>query len=99
MRALRSRPPLKPKVGWKIDLTPSSPGNEHDEEIATRQINNCKAWTSDEDERLRELVISNAPLFDIALELGRTVVAVKAHAHAIGIALRRSRFRVKEKAK
>ena len=22
MRALRSRPPLKPKVGWKIDLTP-----------------------------------------------------------------------------
>ena len=69
------------------------------EEIATRKINNCKAWTSDEDERLRELVISNASLFDIALELGRTVVAVKAHAHAIGIALRRSRFRVKEKAK
>ncbi len=84
----------------KTSLWRREPGNEHDrEEIATRKINNCKAWTSDEDERLRELVISNASLFDIALELGRTVVAVKARAHAIGIALRRSRFRVKEKAK
>jgi hypothetical protein len=69
------------------------------EEITTRRINNCKAWTSDEDERLREFVISNASLFDIADELGRTVVAVKARAHAIGIALRRSRFTVKEKAR
>jgi hypothetical protein len=25
VRALRSRPPLKPKVGWKIDLTPRLP--------------------------------------------------------------------------
>jgi hypothetical protein len=69
------------------------------DEITTRRINNCKAWTSDQDERLREFVISNASLFDIADELGRTVVAVKARAHAIGIALRRSRFTVKEKAR
>ena len=69
------------------------------EEITTRRINNCKAWTSDEDERLRQFVISNASLFDIADELGRTVVAVKARGHAIGIALRRSRFTVKEKAR
>jgi hypothetical protein len=48
---------------------------------------------------LREFVISNASLFDIADELGRTVVAVKARAHAIGIVLRRSRFMVKEKGK
>jgi hypothetical protein len=69
------------------------------EEITTRRINNRKAWTSGEDERLREFVISNASFFDIADELGRTVVAVKARAHAIGIALRRSRFTVKEKAR
>jgi hypothetical protein len=50
------------------------------DEITTRRINNCKAWTSDQDERLREFVISNASLFDIADELGRTVVAVKARA-------------------
>jgi hypothetical protein len=68
-------------------------------DIATGRINNWKAWTSDEDERLRQLVVSNASLSDIAEDLGRTVVAVKARAHAIGIALRRSRFRVKEKAK
>jgi hypothetical protein len=37
VRALRSRPPLKPKVGWKIDLTPSSPGNEHDRRKSQRE--------------------------------------------------------------
>jgi hypothetical protein len=37
VRALRSRPPLKPKVGWKIDLTPSSPGNEHDRRNSQRE--------------------------------------------------------------
>ena len=39
-------------------------------DIATRRINNCKAWTSDEDERLRQLVISNASLSDFAEDLG-----------------------------
>ena len=64
-----------------------------------KKLNNAKAWTSDEDERLRELVISNAPVFDIAVDLGRTVVAVRARAHALRIALGRSRFRVKANAK
>jgi hypothetical protein len=36
--------------------------------LATKKINNAKAWTSDEDERLRKLIISNAPTFDIAAE-------------------------------
>jgi hypothetical protein len=94
---LSALPKLKQR---KISLWRREPGNERDRrKSTTRRINNCKAWTSDEDERLRESVISNASLFDIADELGRTVVAVKARAHAIGSALRRSRFRVKEKAK
>jgi hypothetical protein len=54
-------------------------------DIATRRINNSKAWTSDEDERLRQLVISNASLSDIAEDLGRTASAVRARAHACGL--------------
>jgi hypothetical protein len=64
-----------------------------------KKLNNAKTWTSDEDERLRELVISNASVFDIAVDLGRTVVAVRARAQALRIAPRRSRFRVKANAK
>jgi hypothetical protein len=64
-----------------------------------KKINNAKAWTSDEDERLRELVISNASVFDIAADLGRTVVAVRARAHALRISLGHSRFRVNAKSK
>jgi len=58
-----------------------------------------RAWTSGEDERLRKLIISNASVIDIAADLGRTVKAVRARAHALRIALGRSRFRVKAKAK
>jgi hypothetical protein len=68
-------------------------------ETDAKKINNAKAWTSDEDKRLRELVISNASVFDIAADLGRTVKAVRARAHALRIALGRSRFRVKANAK
>ena len=68
-------------------------------QLATKKINNAKAWTSDEDERLRKLVISNAPAFDIAADLGRTVTAVRARAQALRISLGSSRFRVKAKGK
>jgi hypothetical protein len=68
-------------------------------DIATRRINNSKAWTSDEDERLRQLVISNASLSDIAEDLGRTASAVRARAHAMRIALGRSRFIMKRTVK
>ncbi|HMH59793.1 MAG TPA: hypothetical protein VK561_00645, partial [Bradyrhizobium sp.] len=54
---------------------------------------------ADEDEQLRQLVVSNVSLSDIAEDLGRTASAVRARAHAIRIALRRSRFIVKTKAK
>lgn len=47
--------------------------------------NSSKPWTSEEEDRLRELVISNAAAFDIAAELGRTVSAVKARAQALGL--------------
>jgi hypothetical protein len=42
--------------------------------------NSSKHWTQKEDNRLRELVISNAATFDIAAELGRNVSAVRARA-------------------
>jgi hypothetical protein len=47
---------------------------------ATRRINNRTAWTADEDERLRQLVISNASLSDIAEDLGRTASTVRERA-------------------
>ena len=76
------------------------PKNEHDSgENHTKKPSNAKAWTSDENERLRELIISNASVIDIAADLGRTVKAVRARAHALRIALGRSRFRVNAKAK
>jgi hypothetical protein len=68
-------------------------------DIATRRINNRKAWTSAEDERLRQLVISNAPPSEIAEDLGRTASAVRARAHALRIALGHSRFIMKRKSK
>ena len=84
----------------KTSLRRREPGNEHDPgETDAKKISNAKAWTSDEDKRLRELVVSNASVFDIAADLGRTVVAVRARAHALRIALGRSRFRVKANAK
>jgi hypothetical protein len=55
--------------------------------------------SSDADERLRELVVANVSVFDVAADLGRTVVAVKARAHTLRIALGRSRFGVKAKSK
>jgi len=64
-----------------------------------KQKRKNKNATSGEDERLLQLIISNVSVIDIAAELGRTVKAVRARAHALRIALGRSRFRVKAKAK
>jgi len=65
------------------------------EKIIRKSPSNTKAWTSDEEKRLRKLIISNASVLDIADDLGRTVKAVRARAHALRIALGRSRFRIK----
>ena len=62
-----------------------------------RKNNNRRAWTSGEDERLLQLIISNVSVIDIAAELGRTVRGMSARAYALRIALGRSRFRVKLK--
>jgi hypothetical protein len=65
-------------------------------DITTRRINNRTAWTADEDERLRQLVISNASLSDIA---ERSRSNRESATHAMRIAQRRSRFIMKSKAK
>jgi hypothetical protein len=38
-------------------------------QLGTKKINKAKAWTSDEDEQLRKLIISNVAAFDIAADL------------------------------
>jgi hypothetical protein len=48
-----------------------------------------KAWTNEEDERLRELVVSEAEFANIAKSLCRTEKAVKARAYILGLSLRR----------
>ena len=50
-------------------------------------MNNSDRWTEDEEERLRHLVLSNTPPFEIAVTLGRTVSAVKSKAHSLGLTL------------
>ena len=66
-------------------------------QFGTKKINKAKAWTSDEDEQLRKLIISNVPVFDIAADLGRTVAAVIARAQSLRIPRGSSRFRMKAK--
>jgi DNA-directed RNA polymerase specialized sigma24 family protein len=48
-------------------------------------INNSDRWTQEEEERLRQLVLANTTPFEIAEALGRTVSAVKARAHSLGL--------------
>ena len=50
-----------------------------------------KPWTNTEDERMRSLVISGMNAWDIAADLERTVVAVRARAERAGVSLRRVR--------
>jgi hypothetical protein len=49
----------------------------------------ARAWTNEEDQRLRELVVSEAEFADIAKSLGRTEKAVKARAYILRLSLRR----------
>jgi acyl carrier protein len=45
--------------------------------------NNSDRWTQDDEEQLRQLVLANAPRYEIAVKLERTVAAVKARAHSL----------------
>jgi hypothetical protein len=64
-----------------------------------KKQNNCKPWSAEDDERLRQWVISNRSIPDFAADFGRTVSAVKARAYVLGISLGHSRFIMKAKAK
>jgi hypothetical protein len=52
-----------------------------------------KAWTIEEDQRLRELIISEADFTDISRSLGRSEKAVKARAYILRLSLRRINVR------
>jgi hypothetical protein len=48
-----------------------------------------RAWTIEEDERLRKMIISGVHLVDIAMSLGRTEKATQARAYSLRLLLRR----------
>ena len=50
-----------------------------------------RPWTNTEGERLGSLVISGMNAWDIAAELERTFVAVRARAERVGVSLRQVR--------
>ena len=52
--------------------------------------NSYKKWTAEEDELLRNLVLTNVSAFEIAAQLGRSVSTVKARAYYHGMTLRHS---------
>ena len=54
---------------------------------------NSNRWTKEEEERLRQLVLANMPPFDIAVSLGRTVSAINAKSHALGLTIARAGIR------
>jgi hypothetical protein len=49
------------------------------------EIEAPKQWTKEEEERLRQLFLQNETPNEIAHVLGRSVSAVKAKAHALGM--------------
>ena len=46
------------------------------------------AWTFTDDDRLRKLAISGRSADEIALELKRSVSAIRARAHRLGVSLK-----------
>ena len=58
-------------------------------ELMTRAENTGKPWTAEEDERLRQLVVSGAPIDQIAEGLDRTEKSVRSRAYLLGVPLRR----------
>jgi len=61
--------------------------------------NKRKPWTADEDERLRQLILSNASAASAAEQLDRTVAAITARAYVIGVTLRRFQARRRQLSK
>lgn len=50
--------------------------------------NSGKAWTSEDDDRLRDLASENTPTRVIGLKLGRTASAIYSHASKLGVSLK-----------
>ena len=55
--------------------------------MTARAENSGKLWTSQEDERLRELAVSGANPTEIAAKLNRTEAATKARAYVLRVGL------------
>ena len=91
--ATKAKMPSSKRFVIRLWAEPRDPEKEYEKHKQS------EAWTSDEEERLRELIISNVSVFDIATDLDRTVLAVMARAQALRIPRGRSRFRVKAKGK
>ena len=51
--------------------------------------NTAKVWTTEEDDRLRDLVAAGADLTEIAKSLGRTESATQARTYSLRLSLRR----------
>jgi hypothetical protein len=59
------------------------------EEMTAMAENSRKPWTAEEDEQLRQLVVSGDPLAEIAEKLDRTESAAKARAYFLRVPLGR----------
>jgi hypothetical protein len=53
------------------------------------RLASSKPWTSQDDERLRSLAVAGKAAWEIAVELERTVSAVRSRTERFGISLRR----------
>src|ERR1019366_4439420 len=73
--------------------------SEGEGEMKARAENSGKLWTAQEDERLRELAVSNATPSEIAEKLNRTESATKARAYVLRVGLRRFRARRRDLSK
>ena len=67
--------------------------------MTARAENSGKLWTSQEDERLRELAVSGGNPSEIAAKLNRTEAATKARAYVLRLALGRLRARRRDLSK
>ena len=59
------------------------------EQMTAMAENSRKPWTAEEDERLRQLVVSGTPIDQIAEGLDRTEPSVRARGYYLGVILRR----------
>lgn len=59
--------------------------------MTAMHANNSRAWTPEEDERLKSLIVESRTPAEIALKLQRSVGAVYARAHRFRLSFKRVR--------